>query len=265
VPFILDFDNMEHVIWERYATLVPPPLRQLVLGEAGRILRYQVRVSLEATAVSCVSSVDAEQLRSRAVLSRIFVIPNSIDVPGQLSPSRQGRHLLFVGSMDWFPNRDGLVWFAERVWPLIRSALPDATMEVVGSGGLPFKNRSGPEGVTLMGALPDLAQAYARASVAVVPLRIGGGSRVKILEAFAHGVPVASTHIGAEGLAVADGEHLLLASEPNALAQRIVDLMSDAALSARIRTRGYELVSASYSLVAVRRAIAELPILGTPA
>ena len=148
--------------------------------------------------------------------------------------------LLFVGDLSWAPNAEGLRWFADSVWPLVRSRLPRARVEVLGRAVPPDLRRRAPDWIFL-GEGGDTRPLWARADVAIVPLRAGGGTRLKILEAAACGVPVVSTTVGAEGLELASEAEILLRDDPPAFADALVRLLGDTALrrgiaaSARLR------------------------------
>jgi glycosyltransferase involved in cell wall biosynthesis len=164
-----------------------------------------------------------------------------------------------VGTLGYYPNADGAAFLCRDVVPLLGRNGQPPRVAIVGS--------KPPESVRALGALPevsvfadvpDVAPYYAAAKVAVVPLRAGGGSRIKILEAFAHGRPVVSTRIGAEGLAVADGRHLLLADTAEAFAAAVRRLLSDPDLAARLAAEARQLVDERYDFECVAREIEAL-------
>jgi len=136
--------------------------------------------------------------------------------------------LLFIGLLTYEPNRDAVAWFAREVLPLVRARRPEARFRVVGQHGSDVVDAlHGISGVELAGEVPDVTPELAEAGVVVVPVRFGGGTRIKVLEAFAHGVPVVSTTVGCEGLDVEDGRHVLLADDPPSLAAACLRLLED--------------------------------------
>src|SRR5262249_29504839 len=134
----------------------------------------------------------------------------------------------FLGSMDWMPNQDGVEWFVREVWPAVRAAHPDATFHIVGRNPPgDIRSLSAAPGLTVLGGVPDVRPHLADASVVVVPLLVGGGTRLKIYEAMAMGRAVVSTTIGAEGLPVVPGEHYLCADTPAAFAAAVNQLLRE--------------------------------------
>jgi glycosyltransferase involved in cell wall biosynthesis len=180
---------------------------------------------------------------------KIIVIPNGVDLSYfRVLPAPQERsHLVFTGSMDWRPNQDALRYFIRDVLPLIRHAQPDVECTFVGRRPPKDIQRLGEIArVTVTGTVDDVRPYVERAAVCVVPLRIGGGSRLKILEAFAMGRPVVSTRIGAEGLDVVQGKHLLLADDPRQFAESVIDLLKNEQQSRLLGHESRKLVERQY-------------------
>jgi glycosyltransferase involved in cell wall biosynthesis len=197
--------------------------------------------------VLAVSDADAQTLaRLYGPLSEpVHVVPTGVDT-GYFAP-REGpvrsRHLVFTGSMDWLPNEDGIVHFVREILPLIRQVEPSTTLSIVGRDPTPAVRRLEAEyGVTVTGRVDDVRPFVAEAAVYVVPLRIGGGTRLKIFEAMAMGKPIVSTTVGAEGLPVSDGLHLLLADTPDAFAHAVVRLLQNQTERARLGDAARHLV-----------------------
>lgn len=183
-------------------------------------------------------------------LPPVSVIPNGVQVPDQLPTApRHAQRLMFTGTLRYAANHDAVVWFIEAVLPILREAVPQVEMQITGDdGGLPLP---ADPAVTRLGVVPDVRAALATAAVAIVPLRVGGGTRFKILDAFATGTAVVSTRKGAEGLAVRDGEHLLLADTAPEFAAAVLRLLHDASLAARLAAKARELVQAEYDWRAI--------------
>lgn len=161
------------------------------------------------------------------------VVPNAYDKPdrpvGHLEPRRPPT-LLFQGTFDYGPNIDGARWISHELGPVIRKYLPEARIRLVGTTTKGVEALADPPLLTVVGRVPRMEPELAGADVVVVPLRMGGGTRLKILEAFAHRVPVVSTRVGADGLAVEDGTHLLLADQPDDFARACARLCDDVRL-----------------------------------
>jgi glycosyltransferase involved in cell wall biosynthesis len=186
-------------------------------------------------------------------------------LPNVVPPAHAATHvardpwrILFLGTLNYLPNEDGVAWFIRDVLPAIRAVEPRMRLRVAGvgipDGIVPLLSS---DGVDFAGEVPDVAPEYAAACMLVVPLRAGSGTRIKILEAFAHGTPVVSTSIGAAGLDVRDGQQLLIADSPEALAQRCVQLAHDAALQASLARDALEWVTARHSIDVMHRTISE--------
>ncbi len=209
-----------------------------------------------ADAVLVCSELD----RRRLAGPRVRVVENGYE-PGArhavARPTTPGPVFVLVGLLTYEPNRDAATFFAGQVLPLLRESLPDAELHVVGRYAAPrdVAGFVGQPGVRVKGEVPDVVEELARARAVVVPVRFGGGTRIKILEAFALGLPVVSTTVGAEGLEVVPGEHLLVADDPASFAAACAALHHDAALRERVSAAGHELWSRRYRWSLIEPAI----------
>ncbi len=219
--------NVESVIWQRYHEAESNPLRRWYIGQQWRkFQRFERRILGTAECTVAVSDTDARRLRDDFGVARVSVVENGVDTAYFQPRARRRRsdRLLFLGSLDWRPNLDGLNWLLERIFPAVRAAEPSASLCLVG--------RNPPEalcrrvaalpGVELHANVPDVRPYLADCGMLVVPLRIGGGSRLKILEALASGTPVVSTRIGAEGLRLEAGKDLTVVEEINDLSKALI-------------------------------------------
>ncbi len=197
-----------------------------------------------------VSGKDASYFRRHARGLPVHVVPNGVDVAGiRFSPATRRAHvLLFVGRMDYGPNVDAVLWFCRQVFPSISSAVPDTRLLIVGRDPPDEVLRLGNDGrVTVTGTVADVQPYYREAAVAVAPLRAGGGTRLKILEAMAAGVPVISTSVGCEGLDVAPGRHLLVADSAQAFAAQTIHLLNNAPERERLASSARSLVEREFT------------------
>jgi glycosyltransferase involved in cell wall biosynthesis len=201
-----------------------------------------------------VSDADLAAAREICPGARLRYVPNVVDVSSirPVTPVASERRAIFVANFAYEPNRNGLRFLLERVFPRVWGDLPDAKLMLVGAG-LDEAPSSDPR-VEAVGFVEDLAQAYGRASCAVVPLLQGGGTPLKFVEALAYGLPVIATVRAAAGLAVRDGEHCLLADEEQAFAAALVGVLRDGA--AALGRRGRELAAERYSIEALSRLLA---------
>ena len=208
------------------------------------------------------SDFEAEQVRKHVDSDRIHVLPN-IAPPRLALPAikKSGPHeILFVGTLSYYPNEDAVHYFSREIFPSIRAELgDDVVFKIVGFGSpkslQPLRNEPG---VFLEGFQKDLTPFYTSASLIVVPLRAGTGTRLKILEAFSYGRPVVSTSIGAQGLKVTHGENILLADDPKSFATACLDVLRQSQLSDKLITRGRQLQQESYSHEALLRSYDEV-------
>jgi glycosyltransferase involved in cell wall biosynthesis len=195
--------------------------------------RFQQSVAAGVTRVVLPSDLDA----ARSALSNVTVIPNTYPRPWRPAGNPAADRppvVLFQGNLGYPPNIDGAEWLANTIAPRIRAADPATEVRLVGRPVRSVTRLHAPGLVTVVGEVPSMEDELARASVAAVPVRYGGGTRLKILESFAHRVPVVSTTLGAEGLAVEDGVHLLLADDPQDFAAATGRVLRDPALRVRL-------------------------------
>jgi polysaccharide biosynthesis protein PslH len=256
---LLDEHNAIYVLTQRMAeTEASTPRRLVMQREARAFARYEARMVKAYDALLTVIPEDRERLlvlfpaEERETLAGKFtVVPICVDVEQSLPVAKQNNHpptILHLGTMFWPPNIAGVMWFARDVLPLIHAQMPEAEFVVIGKNppreveALALDPR-----IRVTGYVTDLDPYLAQTDAFVVPLHAGGGMRVKILDAWRSGLPVVSTHIGAEGIEVRDRENILLAANAAAFAEATLDLLKDAALNERLRINGRGWVEAHYS------------------
>jgi len=246
---VFNAHNVEAVIWERYlANQRRPWMIPIIRSQLAKVARFESTLPSLFDCCVTVSEEDRDQMRRRYGASDVVVVPNGVDLD-YYTPLADPNEptLAFVGSLDWRPNQDAVRRLAESIWPRIRSDRPDARLSIVGRRPPGWMRRLCREpGVSLHADVPDIRPHLAAAALIVVPLRIGGGSRLKILEAMAAGRCVVSTTIGAEGLDARDGEHLVIADDPARFAQQCVSLLDDPARRQVISRSGRALVETHY-------------------
>ena len=191
-----------------------------------------------------------------------MVVPNGVDeqyfapLKGDIKPGS----MVFTGSMDWRPNQDGVKYFIEEIFPIIRREIPAATFTVVGRKPPQWLVDLGnnTEGIIITGTVDDVRPYIAESSLYVVPLRVGGGSRLKILEALSMQKPVLSTTVGAEGLDVRDGVHLLLRDKPQDLAATAIEMLSAPQRFAHLGVSGRDLIIKHYTWDAIAKVMEDV-------
>jgi glycosyltransferase involved in cell wall biosynthesis len=262
-PKVLFTHNIEAVIWERYYRVSKNPLWKAVSYREYRLLeRMERHYVSRAEHVLAVSENDRDFFLRYAAKERMSVIPTGVDVnyfrpsPGKEDPES----IVFTGSMDWIANEDGITLFIEKVLPIVRQRFPRAKLSIVGRKPSERLKRiaAREQGVEVTGTVKDIRPYLGRGCVYVVPLFVGGGTRIKIYEAMASGKAVVSTNIGAEGLPVHGGEDILLADDPEAFAKCVVDLLANPARRKQIGESARRLVSENYSWNAVGKNLANV-------
>jgi glycosyltransferase involved in cell wall biosynthesis len=266
-PFcVLDLDDDDVRTNERLAALYGAVGDALAAdAAASEAVKYRSFAERHLAAFDCAiacSDADAARLGERFPAMRFAVVPNGYAVlrPGlrRSPPDAATLRLLFVGNFQYFPNVDAAMVLCREVLPALRQ-LTDRpiAVELAGTGDTtPLLDIARDPSVTLHGFVEDLGPLYGAADVAVVPIRAGGGTRIKLLEAFSHGVPVVATRLGAEGIDAEDGVHLLLADEPAAFARACLQLKTRPQYGAAIANRAASLLLARYSPAQVAAAIA---------
>ena len=245
--------NVESQIWRRHVDAAGNPLvRAYLTVQWQRYRRFEGRMCARFRGVITVSEADSARLRSEFGLTNVLgEVPTGVDVDyfGGVGRAPEPCHLVFVGSMDWLPNIDGVVGFVGSVLPAIRRRCPAVRLTILGRNPSPavVALQDIEAGILVTGTVDDVRPWMSRAALSVVPQRIGGGTRIKIFESMAMGIPVVSSTIGAEGLPVTDGVDIAIADGPDAFAQRVVALLEDAALAESIGLAGRRLVAERYS------------------
>jgi polysaccharide biosynthesis protein PslH len=258
-PWVLFQHNVESMIWCRRAEGMTGIKGLYWKAQRDRMLRFERRVSARFDAVLAVSEEDARTFSEELGLTNVCgVVPTGVDLdyfqalPKTQSPAPT---VVFMGSMDWYANVDGVKWFAEAVWPQILRIVPEARFVVVGRKPPPEIEALAATGmrIEVTGTVSDVRPFLRSADVIVVPLRIGGGTRLKIYEAMAAEVPVVSTRIGAEGLGVVHGRHLLLADTAEDTAAEVVRVLRTPALGTELAWHALEEVARPCSWAAAAR------------
>jgi sugar transferase (PEP-CTERM/EpsH1 system associated) len=263
-PTVLFQHNVEAVIWERHAANAGNPLARVYMKEQWRRMRaFEASECRRFDHVVAVSEQDRATFQRDYGMTRVSAVPTGVDTE-YFSPTgkveRNPRELVFTGSMDWLPNEDAIVHFAHAILPLIRTRLPDVTLTVVGRNPTPKLLALAEQqlGVTVTGSVPDVRPYLERAAAFVVPIRIGGGTRLKIYEAMAMGKAVVSTAVGAEGLPVTSGTDVLLADDPQPFADAVISLLESPETAAELGRRAQEWVRAEFGWAMVARRFAEI-------
>jgi sugar transferase (PEP-CTERM/EpsH1 system associated) len=257
-PSILFTHNVESEIWRRHTeTATNAFSKRLLRRQWSRMARFEGETLARFDLVLAVSEADARtfaRLYPGALKTDVHVVHTGVDTeyfaPSATTPDPA--HLVFTGSMDWLPNEDGMTYFCREILPRIRESEPSTTLSIIGRSPTPAVRRLADiPGVEVTGRVDDVRPHMARGAVYVVPLRIGGGTRLKIFEAMSMGKAVVSTTVGAEGLPVTGGRDIVIADEPVRFAHAVVHLIRDAAARRQIELAARQLVVERYDWSAV--------------
>jgi glycosyltransferase involved in cell wall biosynthesis len=257
---IFDAHNAVWTIVERMGQNAPWFLKPVLSLEARRVKRYEGQIVGQFDHTMAVTEIDRQALSAAASsspnggsppLPAIPVVPIAVDTD-QLQPVTRlpgSKDILTLGTLHYPPNADGIRWFMNEVFPLIHAHVPEATLTIIGKN--PPKDflehaSHEPQFIRVTGYVPDLTPYLEEAALMAVPVRAGGGMRVRILEAFARAMPVVTTTIGLEGIDAQPGEEVLLADTPSDFASAVVQLLQDESLQTRLATQGRKLAEENY-------------------
>jgi sugar transferase (PEP-CTERM/EpsH1 system associated) len=264
VATVLFQHNVEAMIWRRHYEVQSNPLKRAYLREQWRkAVAYERAACQRFDFVVAVSRADADVMRREYGVERVADVQTGVDTDF-FRPTgtvrREPHNLVFTGSMDWLPNEDAIQFFLKEIMPRVRQSVPDATLTVVGRDPFPSlveQSRRDPS-IVVTGRVEDVRPYMERAAAYVVPIRVGGGTRLKIYEAMAMELPIVSTTIGAEGLPVKDGAELLIADAPAEFAAAVVRVLTDDSLARSLGMRAAETVRARHGWESVASEFAAL-------
>ena len=244
--------NVETMIWRRHAEVAADFARKAYFNkQAARMFALERTACRAARHVIAVSAADAQAMQKMFGLKDVSHVGTGVDLdyfsPPAVRPT--GSDLVFVGSMDWLPNIDGVLFFAREILPLIRQVKPECSLTIVGREpnqeilNLARQDRR----IQVTGTVPDVRPHLWGAQVSIVPLRIGGGTRLKIYESMAARVPVVSTTVGAEGLAIHPPADIRIADDPAGFAAHCLELLAEAGVRRKVSDAAWQMVSDHFS------------------
>jgi polysaccharide biosynthesis protein PslH len=267
IPVILFQHNVEGLLWRRRAQFETKWLYRVSAGiEYAKMARFEPRQVRRFHHVFAVSDHDRDAMSGIVDREHITVIPTGVDVTKfQYNPDLRPAAplVVFAGSMDWAPNIDAVEYFCAEIWPHVLAQVPEGRFRIVGRDPHARVRRLVSESVEVTGTVPSVVQHFREAAVLVVPLRMGGGTRIKIYEGMALGKATVSTRVGAEGLDVLHGHDILLADDPRLFAEYVAALLRDertrcefeAAAAATARKYDWSMVT-EHLIAAMQRAVA---------
>ncbi len=247
---IYDAHNVDSELWKAQAqSLQNPVLKKYGLSA----LKEESNLYKTADLCFCCSEIDKEKLQqlNKGQL-QITVVPNGVDTRLKAFDTNPGKfnikNILFCGTLDYAPNKKGLLWFCEKVFPLVQEKVPDMRLTIIGklNNNDPYATIRNRPGIDFIGPVEDVSKYYNESSVAIVPLLQGSGTRLKIMEAMSFGNPVVSTGVGAEGLNLTNGNNILIADSPEDFVDKIIQLTENKNLYQEIRQNANDLVRKEY-------------------
>jgi len=260
IPVALGHQNVESMLLRRRAAAERRwPRRKYLLLQAALTEREEKTWAPSVALNVTVSDGDARDLSRLAPSAKVAVIPNGVDVDA-FAPAAEGERsgVVFVGGMSWLPNADALDYFARDILPLIRAREKSAPVTWVGRASANDIARFAREGIRLTGLVDDIRPYVNGAACYVVPLRIGGGTRLKILDAWALGKAIVSTSIGCEGLDAEDGRNILVRDDPQSFAAAVITVMRDSGLRASLERNGRLTAERTYSWTVIGETLRSL-------
>ena len=267
---VIDWHNMESEAMRRYAGGGAHWLKRAAARRTAELIERAEDRLIDARSTHTVTSErERRKLLTRRPGTNIQVIPNGVDTgyysAAKIAEARRASGqdgskptLLFVGSMDYHANIDAAVWFARTAWPEIARNHPDLRFTIVGRDPAPEVRALASDRIRVTGTVEDVRPYYATAAAAVAPIRCGGGTRLKILEAMAAGVPVVSTRLGAEGIEAENGVHLLLADSAPEIAAAVGCVASSSEISSRMAQAARSLVCGKYDWSVIGRKLFDI-------
>ncbi len=245
---IIDSHNVEYDNFKRMARVKNPFKKLFYLLEAYKFYKEETAVCRQQDALLATSMRDISIFNKTITGVPKYLIPNGVDTnhfqPFKTSPAPHS--MVFVGMMKYVPNYDGVTWFLDEVFPKILEKVPDATITIVGKNPPPSIMHRANQNIIVTGFVDDTRPYIEKSAVYVVPLRMGGGTRLKIMEALAMKKPIVTTSIGCEGIDVINGQSSLIADTPTEFAARVIALFSNPGLVTELTEKGHELVKNRY-------------------
>ena len=262
LPYVLRTHNVEYEIYRRHTDTVRNPLMRAYLElQTERWRRFEVEQFAVADALAAITERDREMIAGMAPGRIIRTVPAAVDLasfPFRDAEHRDGASMVMLGDMKWPPNRDAAIWFTNEILPRVVDEIPDARLDLIG-GNPPHAQLPSPsKNLAIHGRVPEVREYFEHATVGLIPLRVGGGMRVKMIEMMSAGLPIVSTGQGAEGNEATSGVHYLRADDAATIAAAIVDLLRRHEERDRLARAGRAFVEERYALDVVARAMESL-------
>jgi glycosyltransferase involved in cell wall biosynthesis len=247
---VLNHHNVESLLLQRRSRAMKNPVtRWYVSLQAAKLQRYESSTLHRFDLNLAVSEGDRDDLLRLSPRARVVVIPNGVDLEyfrATETPVRPGE-LVFMGGMTWFPNRDAVEFFIDEIWPIVKSRLPQVHLSLIGRRPEIIRAMTQDPEIAILGFVDDIRPQVANAEVVIIPIRVGGGTRLKILDAFACAKAVVSTRVGCEGIDVEHNKNILIGDSPEEFAREVIRVCTDSALREALGRGARLLVEEKYS------------------
>jgi glycosyltransferase involved in cell wall biosynthesis len=259
--FVHDAHNLEHVLWQRMErTTSNLPKRAFIHSQYGKLVRLQQDVARASEKCVVLSDEDRAEYQRICPEADITTVPNGADVE-YWTPGENGAEpssILYFGNLSWPPQADAAIYFHDKILPLVRQRVPDVKFYIAGQNPPEAVKALASDCVIVTGFVPDMRQYIARASVVVMPLRAGAGTKHRVFQALCMKKPVVCTAVAAEGIALTHGETAMIADDPETFANATISLLQNAALRQRLGERGRQLVLDRYDWRAIYERLEEV-------
>lgn len=249
LPIVLREENVETKIMERYYRNQRNPLvKAYAFLQYRKLYKYESMICKEFDKCFMITDKDVELVKKMNPMIKTAVIPSGVDASYflPLKIKEEPCSIISVGSMDWLPNVEGILWFYKEVFPLIKEIIPEAKLYIVGKNPPGYIKKLRSEYIIVSGFVEDVRGIMAKCQVFIVPLKTGSGMRIKILNALAMGRPIVSTSIGCEGIEVQNGKNICIANTREEFAQGVIELMKNESIRKRLGEEGIKLVKEKY-------------------
>jgi len=258
--FVHDAHNLEHVLWERMANTTGNPLKRAFMqAQYGKLVRLQQNVARASEKCVVLSDEDRAEYLRICPEADVTTVPNGADVEywTPRNGTSDSESILYFGNLSWPPQADAVIYFHEKILPRIRQTIPDVKFYIAGQNPPDAVKALASDRVTVTGFVDDMRDHVANASVVVMPLRAGAGTKHRVFQALCMKRPIVCTAVAAEGIALTQGETAMLADDPETFASATVSLLQDAALRQRLGERGRQLVLDRYDWRAIYERLEE--------
>ena len=252
IPLILNHHNIESQMLQRRASKTSWPLSQYIRSQESKLQKLEIQAGAKAR-INVTCSRDDGQRLSEIGIDNVAEIPNGVDLSyfsrrQNYQATESGIDLIFAGGLEWYPNRDAMIFFAKKVWPQLKAKPQAATMTVVGRGSIPLLNdiAATDSSFKVAGFVPDVRTYLEQASIYVCPIRDGGGTKLKVLDALGMGIPLIAHPIACEGINVRNGEHVIFAETPKQFCDAILSLSAAPELKMKLSANGRQLIEEQY-------------------